>query len=103
MLETLALREIMLTGSFLQSVRDAADDPLPLKTLIVTNAFLTDESLTPLPGLCPALTRLDVSGNQGVTDIRMGILKQLPVLREVRLERTGVTQPWHPPQRNTEH
>ena len=102
MLETLALREIMLTGSFLQSVQDAADEPLPLKTLIVTNAFLTDESLTPLPGLCPALTRLDVSGNQGVTDIALGILKQLPVLREVRLERTGVTQPWHP-RENTEH
>jgi hypothetical protein len=95
-LETLALREIMLTGSFLQYVQDAADEPLRLKTLIVTNAFLTDESLTPLPGLCPSLIRLDLTGNQGVTDAVLGILKQLPALREARLERTGVTQTWYP-------
>lgn len=95
-LETLALREIMLTGSFLQFLQDDADQPLPLKTLIVTNAFLTDESLTPLPGLCPALTRLDLSGNKGITDAVLDILKQMRPLREVHLENTGATQQWSP-------
>ena len=95
-LDTLALREIMLTGSFLQYLRDSTDEPLRLKTLIVTNAFLTDESLTPLPGLCPALTRLDLSGNPKVTDGVLGILRQIRPLRDVRLDDTGVTQKWFP-------
>lgn len=95
-LETLALREIMLTGSFLQFLLDDADQPLPLRTLTVTNAFLTDESLTPLPGLCPELARLDLSGNQGVTNAALDVLRQLPSLREVKLDDTGVTQAWAP-------
>ena len=57
-LESLTLREIMLTGSFLQYVHDAADAPLPLKTLVITDAFLTDEALTPLPAMFSALTVL---------------------------------------------
>jgi hypothetical protein len=95
-LETLALREIMLTGSFLQNVHDSADKPLPLKTLIITNAFVSDESLTPLPGVCPSLTRLDLTGNRGVTNAVLGILKQIRPLREVHLDDTGVTEKWFP-------
>ena len=67
-LESLTLREIMLTGSFLQYVHDAGDERLPLKTLVITDAFLTDEALAPLPALFSTLIRLDLSGNQGLTD-----------------------------------
>ena len=95
-LETLALREIMLAGSFLQFLLDDADQPLPLRTLTVTNAFFTDESLVPLPSLCPELTCLDLSGNQGVTNAALDVLRQLPSLREVKLDNTGVTQAWTP-------
>ena len=47
----------MLTGSFFQFLQDDADQPLPLKTLIVTNAFLTDESVTRCPACVPGSTR----------------------------------------------
>jgi hypothetical protein len=95
-LESLALREIMLTGSFLQIVNDSANTPLPLKSLAITDAFLTDEALTPLPGLFSALKRLDLSGNQGITDATLVVLKQIRTLEEVRLDRTAVTGKWFP-------
>ncbi|MHB8862907.1 MAG: leucine-rich repeat domain-containing protein [Pirellulaceae bacterium] len=95
-LDSLALRDIMLTGTFLQFVHDAADEPLPLKSLRITDAFLTDEALTPLPAMFSALTRIDLSGNQGLTDATLDILKQIRTLKEVRLERTAVTRKWYP-------
>ncbi len=95
-LETLALRGIMLRGSFLQYVHDASDQPLALKTLIVSQALLTDDALTPLPGLCPSLVRLDLSGNSQVTNAVLETLKQIRSLRDVNLEGTAVTQQWFP-------
>jgi hypothetical protein len=95
-LESLALRDIMLTGSFLRYVHDAADEPLPLKSLMITDAFLTDEALTPFPAMFSAITRLDLSGNQGITDAALVVLKQVRTLEEVRLDRTAVTEKWYP-------
>ena len=91
-LETLVLRDIMLTGSF-WSVLGESDEQLPsLKTLVVTNAFLTDEAVALLPQLAPNLTRLDLRGNFAVTDALLGVLEQLPKLTEARLEETGVSE-----------
>lgn len=95
-LENLTLRELMLNGSFLQTVLDSGNDPLPIQDLTVTDAILTDESLTPLPGMFRELRRLDLSGNRGVTNASLDILRQVRSLEEVRLERTAVTEEWHP-------
>jgi hypothetical protein len=95
-LEILALREIMLNGSFLQTVYDSGNDPLPIQDLTITDAFLTDDSLSPLPGMFRELKRLDLSGNQGITDAGLTILRQIRSLEEVRLDRTAVTEEWHP-------
>jgi len=95
-LETLSLREIMLNGSFLQYLNDGLDVPMKLKSLTITNALLTDDSLAALPALCPTLVRLDVSGNPRVTDAVLETLRQLPVLREVKLDETSVTKKWFP-------
>jgi hypothetical protein len=95
-LESLALREIMLNGSFLQTVYDSGNDLLPIQDLTITDAFLTDESLTPLPGMFRELRRLDLSGNRGVTNASLAILRQIRSLEEARLDRTAVTEEWHP-------
>ncbi len=92
-LETLSLRDIMLTGSFLNSLGASLDDTLPWQTLIVTDAFLTDEAITPLPRIAPALRRLDLRGNQGVTDQSLEIFRQLPELADLQLQDTGVSDP----------
>lgn len=95
-LETLTLRELMLNGSFLQSVFDSGDDPLPIQDLTITDAVLTDDSLSPLPGMFRELRRLDLSGNRGVTNATLAILRQIRSLEEVQLDRTAVTEEWHP-------
>jgi hypothetical protein len=95
-LESLTLREIMLNGSFLQTVFDSGNDPLPIQNLTITDAFLTDDSLSPLPGMFRELKRLDLSGNQGITDASLAILRQVRSLEEVCLDRTAVTAVWHP-------
>jgi hypothetical protein len=93
-LETLALRNIMVTGSFLTQLVEAGKAPMPWEHLIVTDAFLTDPSLAALPQLAPALTRLDVRGNLGVTDASVNVLRQLSGLKQVNWEQTGITTTW---------
>ncbi|MCU0959320.1 MAG: hypothetical protein MUF48_04385 [Pirellulaceae bacterium] len=95
-LEALTLREIMLNGAFLQYLRDSGDPPLKLRSLAISEAFMTDDALDVLPLVCPALERLDLSGNRGLTDRVLDILRQIPTLKEVRLERTAVTLTWQP-------
>ncbi len=92
-LESLVLRDILVTGTFLVALDARKAGPLPLRTLHVTKGFLSDATLEKLPQCCPHLTRLDVRGNVGVTDATMGILRELAELKEVRLEDTGVTDP----------
>ena len=87
-LQTLMLKDIMVSGAFLA---EAAEQPLPLKTLVVTDAFVTDAALASLPRRCPQLTRLDLRGNLGVTDASLEILRKMPTLKQVQLDRTGVT------------
>lgn len=95
-LETLTLREIMLNGTFLQYLRDAGGPPLKLRSLTMAEAFITDDALNVLPLVCPALERLDLSGNREVTDQVLEVLRQIPTLTEVRLDRTAVTGTWQP-------
>lgn len=92
-LETLSLRDIMLTGSFLNSLEASLDESLPLTTLVVTDAFLTDEAITPLPKIAPGLRRLDLRGNLGVTDQSLEVFRQLPQLKDLQLQGTGVSDP----------
>jgi hypothetical protein len=87
-LETVALRDIMVSGSFLETLHDS---PLPLKTLVATQAFLTDESLAHLASVAPNLIHLDLRGNLGVTDASVEQFKKLESLEVLRLEETGVT------------
>ncbi len=96
-LETLSLRDIMLTGSFLKSLDESLgqslEKPLSLTTLVVTDAFLTDEAIAPLPRIAPGLRRLDLRGNQGVTDQSLDVFRQLPQLKDLQLQGTGVSDP----------
>jgi hypothetical protein len=92
-LESLSLRDIMLTGSFLNSLETSLDEAVPWRTLVVTDAFLTDDALAALPKLAPRLQRLDLRGNQGVSDQSLDVLRQLPELADVDLEGTGVSDP----------
>jgi hypothetical protein len=91
-LESLALRDMMVNGSFLAEFGDADGKPLPLKTLIVTQAFLTDEAVAQLPRAAPDLTRLDLRGNLGITDVAAGAIQRLSSLRDLHLEETGVSE-----------
>ncbi len=90
-LQTLALRGIMITGEFLESLHRAGAGPLPLTTLIATNAFLIDPSLGHLPEIAPRLQRLDLRGNPGITDQSRPIFEKLVHLRELQLDGTGTT------------
>ena len=90
-LETLALRDILLTGSFLTSLSESEASPLAWKTLIVTNAFLTDEQVALLPQLAPDLARLDLRGNVDVTDESLGVLEKMPKLTDIQLDETSVS------------
>ncbi len=96
-LESLTLRNIFVTGSFIGPLRDAktgssSETPPSLTTLIVTNGFLTDESIVHLPEIFPRLRRLDLRGNNGITDESLAVIRQLVNLTELRLEETGVSQ-----------
>lgn len=93
-LETLALRNLMVTGAFLVQLAEAGVPPLPWTQLSVTDAFVTDASLAALPKIAPGLTRLDLRGNLGVTDASLDVLRQLPSLDHVSLDQTGVTIDW---------
>ncbi len=92
-LDTLALRDILVTGEFLTRLATAVDKPLPLKTLVINKGFVGDDALQSLPKLFPQLTRLDLRGNVNVTDAALDTLRQLSELRVVQLEETGVTVP----------
>ncbi|MFO7903192.1 MAG: hypothetical protein R6U98_11050, partial [Pirellulaceae bacterium] len=90
-LETLSLRDILVTGAFIERLQGADSSPPPLKTLIVINGFLGDDSITPLPDVFPDLTRLDLRGNGNVTNASLPVFEKLTDLRELRLEDTGVS------------
>jgi hypothetical protein len=90
-LETLALRDILLTGSFLTSLSETEASPFAWKTLIVTNAFLTDEEVALLPQLAPDLARLDLRGNVDVTDESLGVFERMPKLTDIQIEETDVS------------
>ncbi len=85
-LETLVLRDIMLIGSFLTALSEAEAKLLPLKTLVLTNAFLTDEVVVLLPQLAPNLVRLDLQGNFDVTDSSLDVLQQMPKLTDIQIK-----------------
>lgn len=86
-LERLAVSDIMLTGSFLESLAKSERSMPPLKTLVIANAFLSDETVVQLPKLFPNLVRLDLRGNPGITDKSLEVFKQLPELKQLELER----------------
>jgi hypothetical protein len=83
----------MITGEFLTSLDNSLQQPLGLRTLIITDAFLTDQAVQSLPNAAPRLERLDLRGNQGVTDDSLDALRRLPELKDVSLENTGVSDP----------
>ena len=85
-LETLSLRGVMVTGSFLA----AESKPLPLKSLIIVDGFVSDEALTKLPSIVPHLEQLDVRGNQGITASSLEVFGRLPKLNELKTEGTGI-------------
>ncbi len=96
-LESLTLRNIFVTGSFMTQLRGTATgSPVampPLKTLIVTNGFLTDQAIEHLPELFPRLRRLDLRGNAGITDESLDVFRRWADLKELCLKETGVTDP----------
>jgi hypothetical protein len=92
-LETLVLRDIMLTGTFLSSLDNSLHEPLGLRTLVINDSFVADPAVQALPKVAPRLERLDLRGNPGVTDQSLDALRQLPALKEVSLQETGVSDP----------
>ena len=85
-LETLSLRDIMVSGEFLETLSEAGKGPLPLKTLIATNAFLNDSAVGRLPTLTPNLERLDLRGNMGITEESGSAFEKLKNLKDLKLE-----------------
>ncbi len=85
-LKTLSLREILVTGAFLVALKNSGTGPLPLQTLIATNAFLDDQAVACLPGVAPNLVRLDLRGNAGLTEGSRQILENLENLKDLKLE-----------------
>jgi hypothetical protein len=59
---------------------------LPLKTLIVTNAYLDDEAVKHLPEIAPELVRLDLRGNAGLTEDSRPAFEKLENLKDLKLE-----------------
>ncbi len=85
-LESLSLHDILVTGKFLPALRDSGAGPLPLETLVVTNAFFGDAAVACLPEVAPHLVRLDLRGNTGLTGQSRQALERLEKLKELRLE-----------------
>ena len=92
-LASLSLRKIFITGSFIVLLAESDSDPPPLRTLILRDGFVTDESLAALPDAFPQLERLDLSGNAGVTDASRNVFDKLLNLQQLQLENTGVSVP----------
>ena len=84
-------RHHILTGAFLETLGKSDGRLLPLKTLVLANAFLTDEPVAHLPKLFPGLVRLDLRGNLGITDKSREVFEQLPDLKQLQLEGTAVS------------
>lgn len=85
-LETLSLRDIMVSGEFLADLSEAGRGPLAWRNLIATNAFLDDTAIERLPELAPNLERLDLRGNPGITDESRPTFEKLEDLKELKLE-----------------
>ncbi len=85
-LQTLSLRDIMVSGEFLAKLNEARKTPLTWRTLIVTNAFLDDGAIGHLPTLAPNLERLDLRGNPGITDESRSAFEKLESLKDLKLE-----------------
>jgi hypothetical protein len=85
-LETLSLREMLVTGAFLVALKNTEAGPLPLKTLIARNAFLDDQAVACLPEVAPNLVRLDLRGNTGLTEHSHQSFDKLENLKELKLE-----------------
>lgn len=92
-LASLSLRKIFVTGSFIRDLSSSESKPPPLRTLIVRNGFVSDESLAALPTVFPKLERLDLRGNTEITDTSLPVFNRLSKLRELHLEDTGVSNP----------
>ncbi len=85
-LESLSLRNIVVTGEFLATLDETGTGPLPLKTLIVTNAYLDNEAAKHLPEVAPKLVRLDLRGNPGLTEDSRQTFEKLENLKDLKLE-----------------
>ena len=85
-LQTLSLRDIMLSGQFLVKLREEGKALLSLTSLTVTNAFLDDAAIGQLPTVAPNLERLDLRGNPGITDASGPTFEKLSKLKELKLE-----------------
>ncbi len=92
-LDSLMLRDILVTGTFLTKLSESAQQPPRLQTLSITKGFLSDAALETLPTLFPHLTRLDLRGNVNVTDKSLEMFRKLPDLQELQLDNTGVSSP----------
>lgn len=91
-LESLALRDVMVGGAFINSLVESTEQPLALKMLVMNDTFLGDEALAELPKLAPSLERLDLRRNTGVTDASVPSIRQLRRLKQVYLEGTGISE-----------
>jgi hypothetical protein len=91
-LQSLSLRGIFVTGSFLTALSEAEPAAPPLMNLTVIDGFLDDASLTCLPGVFPALVRLELSGNAGITYASVPVFDKLTNLESLQLQRTGVSE-----------
>ncbi|MDZ7617893.1 MAG: hypothetical protein U1E05_12890 [Patescibacteria group bacterium] len=85
-LETLSVRDMMVSGQFLTTLSEAGSGPLALKSLTAVNAFLDDAAIGHLPTIAPRLERLDLRGNPGITDASEPTLEKLRNLKDVKLE-----------------
>ena len=86
-LQTLVLRDILVSGQFLTDLAEQGKTLPTLTTLTATNAFLDDAAVGHLPKVAPNLERLDLRGNTSVTDESAGVFKKLTRLRELRSQK----------------
>ena len=89
-LETLALKDCYVTGSFVGALSEAVDgEPLPLKTLVMTGSFLNDEAMAALPAFAPTLVRLDMTRSAIMTS-GMAQIGRLTELQTLTLSECGL-------------
>jgi hypothetical protein len=85
-LQTLSVRDMMVSGQFLATLREPDRGPLALKSLTVVNAFLDDAAIGHLPTVAPRLEQLDLRGNPGITGPSGSTLEKLDHLKDIRLQ-----------------